>query len=162
MIPRHLFCFVVALLGRNSCSNVGTLHAMFDRDLAKAAQKGADWQSDTVTLRRPSCLPRALALASPSRTRSWIIARWSMTSISIETSPCRSASIEALLMEEQIDAERLQLRQEANEVLQAPSQALLEGDPPRHQPTLEIGGLGHGACFFGNNGRPPRFNCYAT
>jgi hypothetical protein len=77
---------------------------------------------------------------------------------SIATWPCGSASVEALLMEEQIDAERLQLRQKANDVLQAPSEALLEGHPPCHQATLEIGGLGHGACFFGNNGRPPRFN----
>jgi hypothetical protein len=81
-----------------------------------------------------------------------------MPSISIGTSPCRV--YEALLMEEQIDAERLQLRKIIRSC--APSEALLEGDPPRHQPTLEIGGLGHGACFFGNNGGPSRFNCYGT
>jgi hypothetical protein len=62
------------------------------------------------------------------------------------------------LMEEQIDAEGLQLRQKANDVLQAPSEVLLEGRPPCHQATLEMGGLGHGTCFFGNNSRPPRFN----
>jgi hypothetical protein len=80
------------------------LHTLCDRDLAKPAQKGQETDKAqlhlapdaeatlrnpdmfafvrrvsrsvcTVTLRRPSCLPWALALASPARIHSWIIAR---------------------------------------------------------------------------------------
>jgi hypothetical protein len=42
------------------------------------------------------------------------------------------------------------------------SRSLLERRAPRHHATLEIGGLGDGACFLGDNDRLARFDGYAA
>lgn len=148
MIPRHLFCCRIARSKEYpSCSNVGTLHATCDRDLAKAAQKGDELAKRHRDFKAAKLLALGPRPGKP-RANTFLNQRFSsanMPSISIGTSPCRLASIEALLMEEQIDAERLQVRREANEVLQARPRCYLKETPRVTNPPwkLEAWGMAH-------------------
>ena len=89
----------------------------------RRSQCGADAPpSSLVSMKgRPQCLPAALARAMPAFTRSRIMERsnsantpiiWNMAFAS------RRRGVDALLMQEQVDAQAVQLGEEAAEVLQ--------------------------------------------
>src|SRR5262245_30538031 len=83
-------------------------------------------------LGRPSCFPSLLARRRPARTRSWSMARSNSANTPIIWNialPTGRGGVEALLVQEQIDVQCMQLGQERHQVLQTATKAI---DAPGH------------------------------